>query len=156
YNTDTDCAEMFFQTGWGNMGCGCTSYPNAQFTFSPLSPSANSPVSFSISPTPGATYSWTFTGGSPAASALQNLTLSWNSAGSYMVSLTVTDPQGCASTLTDTIVVANCPSPGSTTVNFSYTGQQQIWVVPATCVNSITVDVIGAKGGISSNSGGGS
>jgi PKD repeat protein len=40
------------------------------------------------------TYSWTFSGGTPATSTLKNPTVTYNTAGNYTVSLTVTSPYG--------------------------------------------------------------
>ena len=48
-------------------------------------------------------FSWTFAGGSPAASSEENPTVTWDAVGDHAISLTVTDPMGTTSTLIDTL-----------------------------------------------------
>ena len=116
--------------------------PASTFTSSPANPAVSFPTTFSPTTT-GLTYSWTFQGGTPGTSSAQNPSVTWSSVGTYAVTLTVTDGNGCTSTTTDSVTVILCP-PGSQT--FSYTGSVQTWMVPA-CVSSITVDVKGGAGG---------
>lgn len=124
------------------------SVPSA--TFSPLSGTFNIPVSFT--PQPGYTsYSWTFQSGSPATSSNQNPQVTWNTAGTYDVTLIVTNVNGCVDTLTQQVVILNCPPSGSQT--FSFTGAPQLFIVPA-CVTSIQVVCFGAQGGITATNGG--
>lgn len=111
------------------------------FTWASLNPLVNEVVTFT--PTlAGATYSWTFQGGTPATSSAENPTVQWAAAGTFNVSLTVTQ-NGCSSLVTTQQITATCP-PGS--ASFSYTGAVQTWVVPP-CITSITVDAKGAQGG---------
>ena len=59
-------------------------------------------------------WAWTFTGGAPAASALQNPVVSYAAAGTYTVSLTATNAFGNNTfTRTNYINVVTCPSPGT-------------------------------------------
>lgn len=120
--------------------------PSSAFSWNPSSPSLGQSTTF----TPvvsGAVYSWTFQGGTPSNSTLQNPSVTWNTQGTYDVSLTVT-LNGCTSTTTtQQVIVGNCAHSSQT---FSYTGSQQTWTVPS-CITSITVDMAGAKGGTGSN-----
>ncbi|MEI6765665.1 MAG: glycine-rich protein [Bacteroidota bacterium] len=130
---------------------GCTSVPvtttaniypipSAAFTFTSTGLGQN--VTFTPALT-GQTYSWTFQGGTPSASTLQNPVVVWNTTGSYNISLTVTTSNNCSASSSTTISVSNCV-PGSTT--FIYTGNIQYFTVPS-CVTSITVEAYGAEGG---------
>lgn len=141
YNTTTNCLQTRFPSGWQDVRCDCQSSPSSAFTY-PNSVSVNSPATFTAS-TSGLTYSWTFQGGSPATSTSQTQAVTWASAGTYTITLTVTDNNGCSTSTSHTINVVNCSS-GS--VTFNYTGNVQTWVVPS-CVTSIVVDVKGAQGG---------
>ena len=113
----------------------------SNFNASPSPAFTNTNILFS--PTvPGATYSWTFSGGTPASSTVQNPLVSWSSPGSYSVSLTVT--QGSCNTNTvKTITIANPVCPSSQT--FTYTGSMQTFIVPS-CASSVTIEAWGAQG----------
>jgi PKD repeat protein len=103
-------------------------------------------IGFAVNFTPnlsGGTYAWTFASGQPATSTQQSPSVTWNSAGTYAVSLTVTNSSGCSASATQNISIINCP-PGSQTLSF--TGNIQTFTVPA-CVSSITIDARGAQGG---------
>ncbi|OQB64749.1 MAG: PKD domain protein [Bacteroidetes bacterium ADurb.Bin141] len=59
-------------------------------------------------------WSWTFTGGTPAASAVQNPVITYATAGTYNVSLTASNAFGSnSSTQTNYINVVTCPAPGT-------------------------------------------
>ncbi|MEI6766666.1 MAG: glycine-rich protein [Bacteroidota bacterium] len=127
-----------------------TQKPVSTFTFSPSSPNIGQAITFSPTVT-GASYNWSFTGGSPASSTVQNPSVTWASTGTYLVSLIVTQ-NGCISDTTKTNVsVVNCTHSSQT---FSYTGGAQTWTVPG-CITSITVDAYGAQGGASYGAAGG-
>lgn len=145
YNTTTNCLQTYFpSSGWQDIKCDCQSFPSSAFTF-PGNIGANTPSAFNAT-TPGLTYSWTFQGGSPATGTNQTETVTWPSAGTYTVTLTVTDNQGCSSTTTQNVVVSNCPGqPLGQTATFNYTGSQQSFVVP-NCVYYIDIDAYGAQG----------
>jgi hypothetical protein len=145
FNTTSNCLQIFFQqTGsWLDVRCACQQFPSAQFT--PLGSSVGIGGSLVFQAQdlgPGLVYSWSFQGGSPATSSVANPSVSWSQVGTYAVQLTVTNSQGCDSTLIDSVTVINCPS-GS--VTFSFTGSQQTWTVPS-CVTSATFEVYGAQG----------
>jgi gliding motility-associated-like protein len=80
--------------------------PSANFNATPVS-ACKPPLTVNFTPvTAGATaYDWTF--GEPSPSTLQNPTHTYNNYGSYTVTLTVTNANGCKSTATqvDTIKV---------------------------------------------------
>ncbi|MCC6600461.1 MAG: hypothetical protein IT223_07275 [Crocinitomicaceae bacterium] len=88
----------------------------------------------------GAVYSWTFTSGSPANSADETPSVTWSTAGSYNVSLSVT-ANGCSSSTTNQVTV-------STPIiqTFSYSGGEQTFTVPGG-VTSLIVQCWGAEGG---------
>lgn len=121
------------------------SNPSATFTSSPNFITTSAPVTFTAN-TPNASYSWIFPGGSPGTSVNSPATVSWSNAGTYSVSLTVTDNDGCTSTSTSPVVVSSCPTPGTTSQTFSFTGSLQTWVVPA-CAATITIEARGGQGG---------
>lgn len=149
-----------FTSGTGNISVTASNYcgvsaaqsitvaaqnPSAAFTVTPSQPVFNSAAQFSAS-SAGLTYAWTFSGGTPASSILQNPSVTWASTGTYPVQLIVTDANGCSDTILQQIIVTNCPPPGSNTITFNYTGSVQTWTVP-TCVTSIRIRAFGAQGG---------
>ena len=71
--------------------------------------------------TPNAvSWSWTFPGGSPSSSTTQSQAVVYNTAGSYNVSLTVTDAYGCTATLSVTsYIVVSDPPPAPTVAGFT-------------------------------------
>lgn len=72
-----------------------TGAPTAQFTASPTSVNVGGTVQFTDQSTNSPTaWSWTFTGGTPASSTSQNPTVTYNTAGTYAVALTVTNAAG--------------------------------------------------------------
>jgi len=143
FNLDTDCIEVYFAGGgWLPVRCGCLSFPDA--TFSAGAGYINAPLTFTANGTgPGYTYVWTFPSGTPSFSSAQQPGVVWDSAGTYLVSLTVTDNLGCSSTDTQSMNISACPPPGSQT--FQATGQEQVFTVPA-CITQITIDAYGAQG----------
>lgn len=79
------------------------------------------------------TYSWSFPGGSPSSSSVQNPTTTYATSGTYTVTLNVADAHGCTQTGTTTITVS--PNPTVTiTPN-----------TPSTCAGgSVTLSASGA------------
>jgi hypothetical protein len=145
FNTDTECLQIHYSgQGWQNLACRCQSFPNAVFT-GPAGSTApiGVAVSFQAPVANGQTYSWVFSQGNPATSSQDNPSVTWSQVGTYAVSLTVTDLNGCSSTYTDSINVSACPGPGSQT--FSYTGSVQTFTVPA-CKTLIQIEAWGAQG----------
>ena len=89
-------------------GCSVDGPPIADFTVDNTSLCIGENVSFSDASGGGAatSWSWTFTGGSPATSSSQNPSVTYNSSGSYSVTLTVTNSFGTDSkTITDFVNV---------------------------------------------------
>ena len=69
--------------------------PVASFTANNTTVCAGQTVAFTSTSTGAPTsYSWTFTGGTPATSTAQNPTITYNTAGTYTVALTVTNANG--------------------------------------------------------------
>lgn len=120
--------------------------PSSAFTFSPTIASINSNVTF-VPAVSGASYSWTFSGGTPSTSTAQNPTVQWAATGTYAISLQVTQ-NGCSSTLTSSSITVDLVSHGSQT--FVYTGTQQSWTVPGG-VSSISIVANGGQGGQDGN-----
>ncbi len=127
--------------------------PDPTFSVNPAQPITNQAAVFSASST-GLQYAWTFQNGSPATSTSANPSVTYSSTGVNSVKLVVTDLNGCTDSSTQSITVTNCPAPGQNQVTFNYTGGQQSWTVPATCVSSVTLECWGAQGGNSGAAGG--
>jgi PKD repeat protein len=69
--------------------------PTASFTVNDQTVCAGTTVNFTSTSTGSPTsYSWSFTGGTPATSTAANPTVTYNTAGSYAVSLTVSNANG--------------------------------------------------------------
>lgn len=149
YNLTTNCVQTYFQTsGWQDVVCDCQSFPSSAFTF-PNTISQNFASSFTAS-TSGMNYSWVFQGGSPSTGTNQTESVTWSSAGTYTVTLTVTDNLGCSSTSSQTITVVTCPPLGNNVATFSYTGAMQTWTVPpGVCV--VNLKCWGGQGGDGNN-----
>jgi PKD repeat protein len=91
--------------------------PEASFTASSSTVCAGSSVTFTNTSTNATSYSWSFTGGTPATSTATNPTVTYSSPGIYTVSLTATNSTGSdTETITDMITVTGPPAaPGSIT-----------------------------------------
>jgi len=113
--------------------------PSSAFTWLPAAPESGQSVTFTPNVT-GASYDWTFTGGSIGSSNLQSPSVTWSNDGTYSVSLTVTSG-GCQTTTTESFIVKTL-----VTQTYNYTGSIQNFVVPAG-VTSITMEAWGAQGG---------
>jgi PKD repeat protein len=73
-------------------------------------------------------YSWSFPGGTPSSSTLENPSVTYANQGSYDVSLTVTDEYGTSSqTLNNFIVIQGCISDCSNPVDIPHTGWQLVY-----------------------------
>ena len=157
YNTSTNCLEMYYSGGgWRSIHCDCQAYPNAIFSV----PSGYINQGANFSAPPNMTYSWTFQSGSPSTSVVQSPQVAWTNAGTYAVSLTLTDSAGCSSSHTDSIAVINCaPATGG---SVSTSGP---WTIHTFSSNATfnpgcgrTVEyliVAGGGGGSDGNAGGG-
>lgn len=91
------------------------SAPAVNFVGWPTTICTGSTVSYADQSTNSPTsWSWTFPGGTPAASAVQNPVITYNVAGTYNVTLQATNAFGSNSlTKTAYITVATCPAAGS-------------------------------------------
>lgn len=93
--------------------------PVAAYSASDTTVCAGSSVSFTDNSTYAPTsWSWSFTGGTPSSSTLQNPTVVYNTAGTYAVSLTATNGAG-SGTNTKTSYITVYPLPAAT---ISYSG----------------------------------
>ena len=110
FNLDTDCIEVFFVNGgWKPIDCGCTSFPDA--SFSNVGGAINTPVSLSANTVIATnSYSWTFDQGTPVSSPNPTESVTWTSAGTYEVTLEVTDINNCSSSVTQNVVIIPCSS----------------------------------------------
>lgn len=181
FNIDTDCIEVYFSSGgWLPVRCGCPSFAAATFA-SPASVGVGLIATFSAdSISSSLDYIWSFQNGTPSTSSNTFENVTWSQAGTYEVSLTVTEENGCSATETINVLVDatvsglysfnNCGQTGrlgptQTQCNTEYSGTTlggnvtvnsgvQTWVVPTSANYRITV--VGAKGGDanSSNQGG--
>jgi len=96
FNTSNNCLQIYLSTGWRDVVCECPVLPNAGFNAPPGNTiNTNQSFSFSASQS-GLNYQWSFQGGTPAQSTSSATSVSWSSAGTYVVSLTVTDANGCS------------------------------------------------------------
>ncbi len=84
--------------------------PVAEFTGSPTTLMAGGSVAFTDQSTNSPTsWSWTFTGGTPSSSTAQNPTVTYNTAGTYTVTLVATNAAGSDSETKTGYIVVNAP-----------------------------------------------
>jgi hypothetical protein len=122
--------------------------PSASFSWTPSTIVINQNITFNPIQS-GASYSWSFQGGNPSVSTIQNPLVQWSSAGNWNVSLSVT-ANGCSASSTQTVTSSSCNYvPGSQT--FSFTGNVQNFTVPA-CVTQVNIQCWAAQGGNCSSS----
>jgi PKD repeat protein len=144
-NTSNSCLQIYFpSSGWRDLACQCTGAPSSEFT-APSNAAVGVAASFSAAAS-GVTYAWTFNGASPSTSTAKSPTATWGSTGTYNVTLTVTDAEGCSASTTKSIAVTSCGAIGSNTQTLSYTGGMQTWTVPPG-VCTIRIETWGAQGG---------
>jgi PKD repeat protein len=123
-NTSTGCLQAFMPlAGWVDIKCDCAALPNASFT-SPATINQFASASFNATLAGASSYNWSFQGATPSSSNAQNPSVSWSGTGSFVVSLTVVDGQGCSSTSYDTVTVGACipPSAAFTAPSTAYIG----------------------------------
>ncbi len=91
-----------------NNACGSTTGPTAAFTANNTSICTGQSVTFTNQSTGNGTltYSWQFAGGTPITSTAQNPTVTYNTAGTYTVTLTVTGNGSDVETKTNYITVS--------------------------------------------------
>ncbi len=116
-------------------------------TFSPSVTSICTGQSVTYTPVAGAaSYSWTFTGGSPSSSTQQNPTVTYNSTGSFGASLTVTGAcSGQSSSQTQNSLVTVTQSPALPVINIngtelsvSITGVTYQWFLNGNAISGAT------------------
>jgi len=102
-----------YSSGTGTFGvCVQTPPPPvADFSGTPLTICTGATVAFTdLSTNSPTSWSWTFTGGTPATSTAQNPTITYSTAGNYNVTLTVTNSSGSdAESKNNYVTVNNCP-----------------------------------------------
>lgn len=111
--------------GWGqrlfvdNINLTGVSSPIASFTTTSTSICKGESVTFTNTSTNSPTsYAWTFIGGTPSTSSATNPTVTYNTAGTYSVTLTATNGDGTDdTTMTNLIIVTAFPTITSTTPN---------------------------------------
>ncbi len=97
--------------------------PVVNFTGSPTTFCAGGTVTYNNTSTNATSYSWTFAGGTPATSTATNPTVTYNTAGTYNVTLVATGANGQnTKTNTNYITVRSKPTPAATTTNVSCNG----------------------------------
>lgn len=114
YGNDTQTQNITVTT--------CTSPPVANFSPSATTICVGDQVTFTDLSTNGPTsWSWTFPGGTPATSVSQNPVITYNTPGTYSVTLNATNGTGTDdTTMTTLITVQTCPPPTAAfTVNDS-------------------------------------
>lgn len=130
--------------------------PIANFTSSNTNPCEGQPTSFNdISSGPPSSWLWSFPGGTPATSTVQNPSgIVYNTAGTYSVSLTVTNLMGSNTyTMGDYITVKPSPAPpiassqsvcfGLTVPDLTATGTDLQWYSAGALVGTGSVFVTG-------------
>ena len=128
--------------------------PSASFTTSNTTICPGEAVQFTNASSADVTsWSWTFQGGTPATSTSPNPTVTYNSPGSYTVSLTVTNDNGSNTTTQNNLVVVSAnPTPPTIVQNgnvlsvFLQIGENATWFLDGVQVgtgSSITIDTPG-------------
>ena len=98
--------------------------PTTNFTFLPAMPiSPGTTVTFTNTSVGAFSYSWDFGDGSPPW-PLANPTHTYNTAGTYTVTLTATAPNGCSSSNQQQIIVAACSTADFTVIDTLCQGSQ--------------------------------
>ena len=114
FTTTNRCADF----NYGHSGdAGANVAPTARLAVKPSAPVAGSPVTFDASQSfddrqasPDLTYAWSF--GDGASGSGRSTTHTYAAAGTYSVELTVTDADGAATTVTETLDVSARSSSG--------------------------------------------
>lgn len=117
------------------IGTGTPQPPVANFGASSTNILVGETVNFTDQSSNGPTsWDWTFTGGTPSSSTDQNPSITYNTVGTYSVSLTATNAQGSdTETKTNYITVSNC---SYCTMNYSNTSDDYISKVVFNTINN--------------------
>jgi PKD repeat protein len=114
---------------------GTVQPPVANFTGSPTTITEGQSVSFTDTSTNNPTsWAWTFTGGTPSGSTSQNPTVTYNTAGTYSVSLTATNSAGSDTETKTNYITVNTASvtyctANSTNTNYEWISRVQIGTI---------------------------
>ncbi len=91
-----------------------TAIPNSFFTTSYSVACINTPFQFNDASSNNPTsWNWSFSGGNPSSSTVQNPSVTYTATGTYTVSLTASNANGTGTTYTSTITVAPTPTAAS-------------------------------------------
>lgn len=137
YNTDHDCMEMYFPSGWKPIMCDCATAPAAPASL--IGPTAAclgaTAIGFSVAPVPGATqYTWsidaqdTLVSGQGSSGIVVNFS---NGAGNRTISVTAANFCGTSAASTATILVSN-PSAAFSSMPISPIINQPATFTPST------------------------
>ncbi|MBN4066172.1 PKD domain-containing protein, partial [Candidatus Amoebophilus asiaticus] len=86
-----------------------TSLPVAVFSSSSSNGCLNDSISYYCQSLTATSYDWTFENGTPSTSSQQNITVTYNSVGDWLVTLIVSNANG-SDTITDTITIMDYPT----------------------------------------------
>jgi gliding motility-associated-like protein len=92
-----------------------------------LCPGQNTQFTSFTSAAPGLTFAWSFPGGSPSSSSLTNPTVTYNTAGTYSVTLTVSNSNGSNVELKKDIIIVAIPT-ASMSGNFTIEQGDDVYV----------------------------
>jgi PKD repeat protein len=97
FTSDANTNGVGWKASWTATGGSCSPVitPVADFSAAPTSVNTGTPVQFTdLSTNIPTSWSWTFTGGTPATSTAKNPSVTYAAAGTYAVSLTATNSAG--------------------------------------------------------------
>lgn len=112
YNTTDGCIDVYMPSGWQHVYCNCPNPPSSTFT-APSSVAVNASFQANGPATPGLTYQWTAVGATPATSNAAQPSFTYGVAGTYTLSLVVSDASGCSDSSSQQIIAVLCPNPPS-------------------------------------------
>lgn len=125
-----------------NITAGTINPPVANFTASPTSVTVGGSVAFTDTSTNSPTsWSWTFTGGTPSSSTVKNPTVTYNTVGSYNVSLTATNSAGSDTETKSAYITVNpttltyCTA-ASTNYSYEWIARVQVGTINKTSTGS--------------------
>ena len=97
FTSDANTTGIGWKANWTAIGGTCSPAvtPVADFSATPTAVNTGAPVQFTdLSTNTPTSWSWTFTGGTPATSTVKNPSVTYATAGTYSVSLTATNSAG--------------------------------------------------------------
>lgn len=131
---NTTRANLWSQANLADANCGCSAAtpcsPNANFTADNTIVCANQIVNFTdLSSGPATSWAWTFQGGSPGTSTLENPSVIFSSPGTYDVTLTSTNALGTSTVTQTTYITVASPSQPPVMEDFEATTMPVDWQV---------------------------